>query len=138
MRHRAALFVLGGIGPLVAGVFIGAIFLLTPLPTMNELGGPVGWCGPGATSDNAIQVLLNPAVVNESGGLSQNDDYAAQMAFRSFCVGEARTRVTYFVISDLAGAILGVGLCGVIALTEQRRPPNPPLPSKIPATYLPG
>jgi hypothetical protein len=123
VTHRVALAI-AGLTPLIAAAFISASLLLTPLPTMNQLGSPIGWCGPGATSDNAIQVLLDPNAVNEAGGTVQSSDYAAQMALRSYCVGEARTRFIQSGLSVAAGTIVGLGLCAIISLTGFRRSPN--------------
>ena len=104
-----------GVALLLVGVMAAAIFVLLPLPTLNAFGGQTGWCGPGRQSTNALQVRLNPDVVNQGSGGTAAD----QQAFKDFCVGEADNRLMEAGLALLTGLVLGGA--AVIASTQQRK-----------------
>ena len=61
---------MGGLAAALALVFI-------PLRLVAVTGG-IGYCGPGLSSDNAVQVRLDPGIVNTGGGAGQQAPAAAQ------------------------------------------------------------
>lgn len=108
--------------PMMIGVFAAVVFMLTPLQPVSVLGTPVAWCGPGATSDSAVEVLWNPAVVNEPGGLPI--DSSKDMLLESFCLGQAHDRMTGAAIVFFGGSftsvLLGFGLAVSLWLRESK------------------
>lgn len=93
---------------ILAGVVGSAALALLPLPTVNALGGPVAWCGPGTTSASAIRVATRPDVVNEGGGASGTTEQRA--ALKEVCKGEADSRMQEAGVVGLACVVLGGGV----------------------------
>lgn len=109
----AARRVLNLVGLVIAlgGVIAALTLLFIPLPPITTLGTAVAWCGPSATSDNALQVRIDPAIVNTgtiagSGTPSQSQ----QAALIQVCTGEADSRITDAAVVALAAIAFGFGV----------------------------
>lgn len=90
-----------------AGLLAAALFLLLPLPTLDVLGTPVGFCGPGPTSDNALQVLVDPTVVSGQGDKESVDSGSA---LRTYCLDKAKSRGYYGLATGAGGVVLALGI----------------------------
>lgn len=99
----------------LAGFIAAGVLALLPLPTVDALGGPVAWCGPGTSSASALRVATRPDVVNEGGGDATAEQRAA---LEQVCKGEADTRLTESGIAGAAGVALG---CGIWWLGDRHR-----------------
>ena len=56
-----------GVAVLVGGLAAALALLFIPLRLVAVPGG-IGYCGPGLSSDSALQVRVNPGIVNTGGG----------------------------------------------------------------------
>lgn len=97
---------------LVVLAFLGlvgaGILLLTALPT--QANGEA-FCGPGTTSDSALEVRINPDVVNTGPG-SDSVSAADKSALRSVCLSAADRRI--IEVAVLVGASLLIGGAGPV------------------------
>ena len=58
-----------GVAIVVGGLAAALTLLFIPLSVQRASSGQVtGWCGPGFHSDNALQVRIDPGIVNTGGG----------------------------------------------------------------------
>lgn len=80
-------------------------FMLWPLPVVSG----TGYCGPGATSDSAIEVKLNPGVVLQGAPPDQNADASASAFLQGACVGEANDRLREAGVTFGIAALVAVG-----------------------------
>ena len=91
----------------LAGFVAASVHALWPLPTVDALGGPAAWCGPGTSSASALRVATRPDVVNEGGGDATPEQRAA---LKQVCEGMAGERLDESGIAGAAGAVLGLGV----------------------------
>ena len=58
-----------GVAIVVGGLAAALTLLFIPLSVQRDSSGQIiGWCGPGLHSDNALQVRIDPGIVNTGGG----------------------------------------------------------------------
>lgn len=105
-------------------LFAVAWALVVPLPAVSALGTTVAWCGPGAQSDPAMIVWVDPPVVNEG---ERGQPAAALQGLETLCTGMAHGRV----MEAGAAALLGIG-SAVSAVLLLRRPQPPYWPPPTP------
>ena len=68
MRSAGRTFLsLCGVAVVVGGLAAALALVLIPLRLVAVTGG-IGYCGPGLSSDNAVQVRADPGIVNTGGG----------------------------------------------------------------------
>jgi len=91
-----------------------AAFLLAfiPLPT-QQVGFGTAWCGPGAASESAVLVLINPDSVNSgdaaSGADTSTPAYQQQAEqFKALCTGVATSRLQECAVLLAVGAALAI------------------------------
>jgi hypothetical protein len=114
----------------VAGGLAAALALIFVPLGLERSATTLGFCGPGATSDNALQVRIDPGIVNTGGGPGQATPAAQQQQLEQFCTGEADTRLTQAAVTAAAALILGIG--GPVLARRRsvapsfRPPPVPP------------
>ena len=114
MRSAPEIRRLCGVAILFGGMAAALALILVPLGLQRTPGvdGQVeasGWCGPGFTSDSALQVRLDPGIVNtgqDAGQVSR----AEQQQFEQFCTGEANTRFTQAALTGAAALLIGLPL----------------------------
>lgn len=104
------------LGIAAAGLITAALFLLLPLPTLDVLGTPVGFCGPGPTSDNALQVLLDPTVVPEPDA----DRVDTGGGLRTYCLDKAKNRGYYALAAGGGGLVVALTVAFVGSSPRQR------------------
>lgn len=102
------------------GLLAAAMFLLLPLPTLDVLGTPVGFCGPGPTSDNALQVLVDPSVVSGQD-LTDESSVDEGSDLRTYCLGKAKSRAYYALAAGGGGGVLALVIAWIAA--DPRRKP---------------
>lgn len=107
--------------PVLAGFLVALVLALWPLPGFSLGGAQTGWCGPGATSDNAIQVIMNPSVVAVPSPGESPPSAEDQAAWEDFCVGQAKHQLTVAGIAGLTGELAGGAVLGFYALSATVR-----------------
>ena len=128
-----------GVAIVVGGLAAALTLLFIPLSVQRAASGAVtGWCGPGRTSDNAIQVRLDPGIVNTGGSPGQAVSPALERQFEQFCAHKADGQlIEAAVIAVLA---LLVGLPMIAARGGQDEVPAPPgaEPPSLSSSGTPG
>jgi hypothetical protein len=111
--HPAAVRVinLAGFALIVAGLVAAITLLLLPLPTLTVEGSAVAWCGPGQTSDSALQVRLNPGIVNTGSIPGQPEaSQGVQQTLVQVCTSVADSRITEAAVIAIVALALGIGI----------------------------
>ena len=117
MRSAGRAFLsLCGVAVVVGGLAAALALALIPLRLVAVTGG-IGYCGPGLSSDNAVQVRANPGVVN-TGGSGQQAPAAAQRQLERVCTSQANGRL--IAAASTAAVALVVGL-PMIAVGRRRQ-----------------
>jgi hypothetical protein len=117
MRSAGRTFLsLCGVAVVVGGLAAALALALIPLRLVAVTGG-VGYCGPGFSSDNAVQVRANPGIVN-TGGSGQQAPAAAQRQLERVCTSQANGRL--IAAAGTAAVALAVGL-PMIAVGRRRQ-----------------
>lgn len=121
-RRRRARVVCSLLG--AACVLGAALLMLLPIPPqdLGVLNGPL-YCGPGASSDNALQIMLNPDDVNQdppprTQGQSA-DDYARERAAASarniqVCQGPVKTRFVWAMGLVILAVAVGLAVPSIL------------------------
>jgi hypothetical protein len=114
-----------GVAIVVGGLAAALTLLFIPLSVQRASSGQVtGWCGPGFHSDNALQVRIDPGIVNTGGGGGQTAPAAQQRQFEQYCTHQADGQlIEAAVIAVLA---LLIGLPMVAARRRQDEMPASP------------
>jgi hypothetical protein len=101
-----------GVAVLVGGLAAALALLFIPLRLVAVPGG-VGYCGPGLSSDNALQVRVNPGIVNTGGGGGQQASAAQQRQLEQVCTRQANGRLIAATSIAAVALVLGVPLLAV-------------------------
>ncbi len=113
----------------LAAAVAAILLMLLPLP-VQDLGpfqGPL-YCGPGATSDNALQIMIDPQRVNTDPAVptakpaSQAEadrDTARKIHNVEICQSATKTRFVWAVIAVLFAVAAGLAVPSI--LKEYRR-----------------
>ena len=118
MRSAGRTFLsLCGVAVVVGGLAAALALVLIPLRLVAVTGGVVGYCGPGFSSDNAVQVRVNPGIVN-TGGSGQQAPAAAQRELERVCTSQANGRL--IAAAGTAAVALVAGL-PMIAVGRRRQ-----------------
>ena len=108
MRSAGGTFLsLCGVAVVVGGLAAALALVLIPLRLVAVTGG-YGYCGPGLSSDNAVQVRADPGIVNTGGGAGQQAPAAAQRQLEHVCTSQANGRL--IAAAGTAAVALVVGL----------------------------
>jgi hypothetical protein len=118
-----------GVAIVVGGLAAALTLLFIPLSVQRASSGAVvGFCGPGRTSDNAVQVRLDPGIVNTGGRPGQAGSAAQQQQLQQFCTHEADDQL----IESAVIAVLAL-LVGLPMITARGRQDDTPLsPGAVP------
>jgi hypothetical protein len=119
-----------GVAIVVGGLAAALTLLFIPLSAQRDKqqGAVVGFCGPGRTSDNAVQVRLDPGIVNTGGSPGQAGSAAQQQQLQQFCTHEADGQL----IESAVIAVLAL-LIGLPMITARGRQDDTPLsPGAVP------
>jgi hypothetical protein len=120
-----------GIAVVAGGVAAALALLFVPLSVGRTAEGSTtleSFCGPGLTSDSAVQVRIDPGIVNTGGSPGQVTPAAQQQQLERFCTGEADTRLTEAGVTAAVALALGIGMAALARRTRtpQVRPPVAP------------
>ena len=112
MRSAGGTFLsLCGVAVLVGGVAAALALALIPLRLVAVTGG-IGYCGPGLSSDNAVQVRADPGIVNTGGG-GQPAPAAAQRQLERVCTSQANGRLIAAAGTAAVALVAGLPLIAV-------------------------
>jgi hypothetical protein len=104
MRSSGRAFLsLCGVAVVVGGLAAALALLFIPLRLVALTGGMVGYCGPGLSSDNAVQVRADPGIVNTGGGGGQQAPAAAQRQLEQVCTSQANGRRQDIISASSSG-----------------------------------
>jgi hypothetical protein len=118
MRSAGGTFLsLCGVAVLVGGLAAALALVLIPL-RLVAVTGTYGYCGPGLSSDNALQVRADPGIVNTGAGAGQQAPGAAQRQLERVCTSQANGRL--IAAGGTAAVALVAGL-PMIAVGRRRR-----------------
>ena len=113
MRSAGGTFLsLCGVAILVGGLAAALALALIPLRLVVMTAGVVGYCGPGLSSDNAIQVRADPGIVNTGGG-GQPAPAAAQRQLEQVCTSQANGRLIAAASTAAVALVVGLPLIAV-------------------------
>jgi hypothetical protein len=98
-----------GVAIIVGGLAAALALIFVPLRVVPVSQTVVGYCGPGFSSGNAVQVRLNPGVVN-TGGSGPAAPLAEQRQLERLCTSEADGRLTEAAIIAAVALVLGLPL----------------------------
>jgi hypothetical protein len=114
MRSAGGTFLsLCGVAVLVGGVAAALALALIPLRLVAVTGG-IGYCGPGFSSDNAVQVRVDPGIVNTGGGAGQPAPAAAaQRQLEQVCTSQANGRLIAAAGTAAVALVAGLPLIAV-------------------------
>ncbi|HEY9244157.1 MAG TPA: hypothetical protein VIP48_19380 [Streptosporangiaceae bacterium] len=111
MRSAGRAFLsLCGVAVVVGGLAAALALLFIPLRLVAVSDGIVGYCGPGFSSDNALQVRVNPGVVNTGGGGGQQAPAAAQRQLERLCASQANGRLIAAAGTTAVALVIGLPL----------------------------
>lgn len=113
MRSTGRAFLsLCGVAVVVGGLAAALALLFIPLRLVAVSGG-IGYCGPGFSSDNALQVRVNPGIVNTGGGGGQQAPAAAQRQLEQLCASQANGRLIAAAGTAAVALVIGLPLVAV-------------------------
>lgn len=98
-----------GVAIIVGGLAAALALIFVPLRVVSVSRTVVGYCGPGFSSDNAVQVRMNPGIVN-TGGSGPAAPLAEQRQLERLCTREADGRLTEAAIIAVVALVLGLPL----------------------------
>ena len=114
-----------GVAIVVGGLAAALTLLFIPLSVQRVASGQVtGWCGPGFHSDNALQVRLDPGVVNTGGGAGPTAPAAQQRQFEQFCTHQADGQLIEAAVVAVLALLIGLPM--VAARRRQDEMPASP------------
>jgi hypothetical protein len=98
-----------GVAIVVGGLAAALTLLFIPLSVQRASSGQViGWCGPGFHSDNAVQVRIDPGIVNTGGGSGQQVPAAQQRQFEQFCTHQADGQLVEAAVVAVLALLIGL------------------------------
>lgn len=137
MRSAGGTFLsLCGVAVLVGGVAAALALALIPLRLVAVTGG-IGYCGPGLSSDNAIQVRADPGVVNTGGG-GQPASAADQRQLEQVCTSQANGRLIAAASTAAVALVVGLPLIAVGRRRQDSIPASSSGPSSLSSSGTPG
>jgi hypothetical protein len=128
-----------GVAIVVGGLAAALTVLFVPLSVQRASSGQiVGWCGPGLRSDNALQVRIDPGIVNTGGGSGPPVPAVQQRQFEQYCTHKADGQlVEAAVIAGLA-LLIGLPLIAVRRRQDERSAPPGAGPPSLSSSGTPG
>jgi hypothetical protein len=113
MRSAGRTFLsLCGVAVVVGGLAAALALAFIPLRLVAVTGG-IGYCGPGLSSDSAVQVRVNPGIVNTGGRRGQQAPAAAQRQLERVCTSQANGRLIAAAGTAAVALVIGLPLIAV-------------------------
>jgi hypothetical protein len=122
------------IGAGLTGVIGGIVLVVIPLPTQA-----LGTCGAGSSSSSAVEVKLNPSIVNAGSGTGATaPSQQEHKAWEATCQGVADSRIELSVIivgASVVGALFVAHLISGVEAPAGAPAGRAPSPSPPPAGW---
>jgi hypothetical protein len=116
-----------GVAIVVGGLAAALTLLFIPLSVQRTSSGQIiGWCGPGLHSDNALQVRIDPGIVNTGGGAGPSVPAAQLRQFEQYCTHKADGQLIEAAVIAVLALLIGVPM--IAARRRQDEMPAPPEP----------
>ena len=116
-----------GVAIVVGGLAAALTLLFVPLSVQRTSSGQIiGWCGPGLHSDNALQVRIDPGIVNTGGGAGPSVPAAQLRQFEQYCTHKADGQLIEAAVIAVLALLIGVPM--IAARRRQDEMPAPPGP----------
>ena len=116
-----------GVAIVVGGLAAALTLLFIPLSVQRTSSGQIiGWCGPGLHSDNALQVRIDPGIVNTGGGGGPSVPAAQLRQFEQYCTHKADGQLIEAAVIAVLALLIGVPM--IAARRRQDEMPAPPGP----------
>jgi len=125
-----------GVAVVAGGLAAALALLFIPLRLVAVSGG-FGYCGPGLHSDTAIQVRLDPGIVNTGGRAGQQASAAQQAQLEQLCSNQADGRLIGAASTAAVALLLGLPLI-VAGRRQDISPDSPAGPSSLSSSGTPG
>lgn len=137
MRSTGRAFLsLCGVAVAVGGLAAALALLFIPLRLVAVSGG-IGYCGPGLSSANALQVRANPGIVNTGGGGGQQASAAQQQQLAQVCASQANGRLIASAGTAAVALVLGLPLI-VLGRRQDSISASSSGPSSLSSSGTPG
>ncbi len=119
-----------GVAIVVGGLAAALALLFIPLSLQRTSSGQAaGFCGPGLTSDDAVQVRLDPAIVNTGGSPGQAGTAAQQQQLEQFCTHEADNQLIESAVLAVLALLIGLPMIAASGRHGTTLPPGAAPPS---------
>ncbi len=128
-----------GVAIVVGGLAAALTLLFIPLSVQRASTGQVtGWCGPGLHSDNALQVRLDPGIVNTGGGAGQSVPAAQQRQFEQFCTHRADNQLIEAAVVAVLALLIGLPMVAARRRQEEMPASSGAVPPSLSSSGTPG
>ena len=128
-----------GVAIVVGGLAAALTLLFIPLSVQRASTGQVtGWCGPGLHSDNALQVRLDPGIVNTGGGAGQSVPAAQQRQFEQFCTHQADNQLIEAAVVAVLALLIGLPMVAARRRQEEMPASSGAVPPSLSSSGTPG
>ena len=128
-----------GVAIVVGGLAAALTLLFVPLPVQRAPSGAViAFCGPGATSDNAVQVRLDPGIVNAGGAPGQAGTAAQQQQLERFCTHEADSQLIESAVIAVLALLIGLPMIAARGPQDDRPVSPDAAPPSLSSSDTPG
>ena len=116
-----------GVAIVVGGLAAALTLLFIPLSVQRTSSGQIiGWCGPGLHSDNALQVRIDPGIVNTGGGAGPSVPAAQLRQFEQYCTHKADGQLIEAAVIAVLALLIGVPMVAATQhQVEMLGPPGP-------------
>jgi hypothetical protein len=128
-----------GVAIVVGGLAAALTLLFIPLSVQRGSTGQVtGWCGPGLHSDNALQVRLDPGIVNTGGGAGLPVPAAQQRQFEQFCTHRADNQLIEAAVVAVLALLIGLPMVAARRGQEEMPASSGAVPPSLSSSGTPG
>ena len=128
-----------GVAIVVGGLAAALTLLFIPLSVQRDSSGQViGWCGPGFHSDNALQVRIDPGIVNTGGGAGQSVAAAQQRQFEQFCTHTANGQLIKAAVVAVLALLIGLPMVAARRRQDEMLAPPGAGPPSLSSSGTPG
>jgi hypothetical protein len=128
-----------GVAIVVGGLAAALTVLFVPLSVQRASSGQIiGWCGPGLRSDNALQVRIDPGIVNTGGGSGPPVPAVQQRQFEQYCAHKANGQLVEAAVIAVLALLIGLPLIAVRRRQDERPAPPGAGPPSLSSSGTPG
>jgi hypothetical protein len=128
-----------GVAIVVGGLAAALTVLFVPLSVQRASSGQIiGWCGPGLRSDNALQVRIDPGIVNTGGGSGPPVPAVQQRQFEQYCAHKADGQLVEAAVIAVLALLAGLPLIAVRRRQDEGSAPPGAGPPSLSSSGTPG